>query len=311
MDTPPQKRLCGLDPDVSIVVGEGESSRTYLCYKLQLCHMSSVFGMLLDYAHTDENGIDRISFPELTPDDWEYLYDFIVPPRDPTQTPTIHHDNVFRLLPLFNFFMMKHHVRVSDECISSMITDNSTGNKMLDPDQINIDFWGNIDDEERKSAFSIIINSFEHSSKYGLEKSIALSSQAVSGLLQHVEYTADLLQPESVAILVESLPPLLEHEGRDSSNVEDDNLDAVREPLNDTLERLKKYLHAEYCKPDCDRDKHLFSLLVHASIQRAAAEKQLWRTKASAMCAMRCAMETFPRDLFCRLPANSTEPFGT
>ena len=113
----------------------------------------------------------------------------------------------------------------------------------------------------------------------------------------------------AVNILMESLSPLSEKTDNNRDGLEGEEIDD--DPKARTRIVLKNILHKEYCLLNySEQNTAIFSCIVHASIQREAAEKNLWRTKSSAMCAMRCAVENFPRELYSKLPTKSDNQFS-
>ena len=100
------------------------------------------------------------------------------------------------------------------------------------------------------------------------------------GLLSHLDYTGDLFDPTAVSVVLKSLLPLYDDDGREENICRDDDVGELEGnvcPKVATRNILKAILHEEYCFTKISTvDEMVFSFIMHASIQREAAEKKLW-----------------------------------
>jgi len=60
--------------------------------------------MLRSDCQYKESDMGVIVLDDISPTDWELLYNFFDPPTDPAQHPKINHSNISTLLPMFHVY---------------------------------------------------------------------------------------------------------------------------------------------------------------------------------------------------------------
>jgi BTB/POZ domain len=77
-DGPPGKRLRLSDPDLSIVVGEGEQQKTYECYSQIMAMYSGYIDNALAMPMREQDTM-TLTFPEINPDEWDKMMSYLLP----------------------------------------------------------------------------------------------------------------------------------------------------------------------------------------------------------------------------------------
>ena len=99
-DDTTQKKLRVGGHDFIVAVGSGVTYREYSCYKILLANGSDYFDNMFG-NHCLESANNRVYFKDIDPSEWELLYGFIVPDKDPTNRPVLDRDNFSTLLPFY------------------------------------------------------------------------------------------------------------------------------------------------------------------------------------------------------------------
>ena len=306
-DDTTQKKLRVGGHDFIVAVGSGVTYREYSCYKILLANGSDYFDNMFG-NHCLESANNRVYFKDIDPSEWELLYGFIVPDKDPTNRPVLDRDNFSTLLPLFHLFQMEPYINQCNAIISEIISGCNSDDRCVSERDISVAFWGTSSDadsnEQRKNYFDLIIVSYQLASKYNLP-SLPSIANAVSGLLSHLEYTGDLFDTSSVCCVVESMGPLYANdnnqqhidnggeEGEEDDDVEDDPTNRCRRILGDMIPDAYRTL---------DDNGMVCPLLVHASINKKAMYEKMVKMRQSAYSIISHSITTLPRELFCLMP---------
>ena len=72
------KKIKSHEPDVTVVVGNGDDKREFLCYSAQLAHASPVLDAMLSSGMM-EGETKRICFPDKDPKEWAIILECIDP----------------------------------------------------------------------------------------------------------------------------------------------------------------------------------------------------------------------------------------
>lgn len=113
----PKRRRLLLEPDVLVVVGDGEDRREFPCYKAILCLASEVFDVML-FHEMKEQRESVIKLRDKDPPEWELFYAFIDP--ETARFQELNKENVMILLPWFHEYRMMSLVEQCDEIIEHM-----------------------------------------------------------------------------------------------------------------------------------------------------------------------------------------------
>ena len=67
-------------PDVTVLIGSGDSKQKFKCYKVMLSFASEYLDAMLS-SSMKEGEMNVIEFPDKDPEEWKLFYDFISPQK--------------------------------------------------------------------------------------------------------------------------------------------------------------------------------------------------------------------------------------
>lgn len=111
------KRRKLVEPDMTVIVGEGAESRAFLCHKLVLRLASEVFDNMFSHDMKEKHE-STIELKCKKPSEWELFYSFVDP--ETAGLAQIDRKNVFALLPWFHEYGMASLVCQCDRIIAKL-----------------------------------------------------------------------------------------------------------------------------------------------------------------------------------------------
>jgi len=197
-------------PDVTVLVGSGESKQEFKCYKVILSFASEYLDAMLS-SNMKEGEMGTVEFPDKDPEEWKLFYDFISPQKigEASISAVISDDNVMILLPWFNEFGINAYVKECDVFLSQRYL--SDDEKM---------FWDkvqqsgeSVEDHQtrlaaRKSKFDALLGVLSLANMYSLPLTKAEMEKRVAELLNTLVQTHDLFDQAAITSISQSLPPL-------------------------------------------------------------------------------------------------------
>lgn len=108
--SPSPKKIRYQEPDVLVVVGDGESKEEFQCHGVVLSMASDYLDAMLS-SNMKEGESSRIDFKDKSPEDWKLFFTFIDPTKLRKAELTI--ENIPTVLPWFHEFGMSGYL---DEC---------------------------------------------------------------------------------------------------------------------------------------------------------------------------------------------------
>ncbi|CAJ1970170.1 unnamed protein product [Cylindrotheca closterium] len=158
-------RLRTHDPDVTIVVGNGDTVQEFECYQLILSMSSEVFDVMLSTAMKESHS-SRIELPDKDPQDWPLFYSFIDPKT--CRNAKIDTSNVMKLVPWFHQFQIEQLLTECDEIMEAYLCSKAPQN------------WRKL----TEAQFEKLIKWTNFSGMYQLPLTLELSSGQIKSVLQ-------------------------------------------------------------------------------------------------------------------------------
>ncbi|KAL3789293.1 hypothetical protein HJC23_000359 [Cyclotella cryptica] len=123
MSSPTTKRILSQEPDVTVVVGRGQSKQEFLCYGALLACVSPVLDAMLKSGMMESEN-RRIEFPTKDPDEWQLFLECI----DPASATLFRYDNHF---DESDFYIIDDRESQESEAIVDVESNESDHNALL------------------------------------------------------------------------------------------------------------------------------------------------------------------------------------
>jgi hypothetical protein len=257
------KRLRSLPPDVTVIVGSGDTAKSFSCYKLALCFASPYFDTMLS-AGMREDATNTIELPDKDPEEWKEFYKIIDPSQigEVRSGSCIDETNAVKLTAWFHEFSMVKHLKECDDVLAEKVEDISNWHDK-NRGRLTGSAWKSCNVRSREN-FAELIDLLEHAGTYDLLRTVQEVELTIGSMLKnHLQDCQGLFDIGVIGRLVRLCLPVARNNFRLLSTGMCSNL---------WDKHLSPYLAPQRSQITADmvNTNEMFPLLLHSYMQQAA-----------------------------------------
>jgi hypothetical protein len=255
----------------TVIVGPDNDQAHYEVYLLDLTRASKIFKDMAT-AKESEKHVYRLPPDKFTEAQWIAFQKFLPPSQGGDDNAVVTHDNIQLVVPLFHYLGMEWRLTECFKLILDSVTTNTTGEREINVDNINSDFWklrgGHTD---RFKAFQLLAKYHFLAATYVeeghdiLQQALSSTTSAMIGFLNRIDDTLHLFDHKSLVLLLDHV------DLRNKNNNGDDDATLERK----FIELLNPHLN----EITTEEDKEICAKLVKAYLNNKATEMQLQKLR--------------------------------
>lgn len=264
------KNNSGFAEIATIIVGPDNDRAHYEVYLVDLIRASAIFNDMAT-AKESEKHVYRLPPDKFTEAQWIAFQKFLAPSQGGDDIAVVTHDNIQLVVPLFHYLGMEWRLKECFKLILDSVTTNTTGEREINVDNINSDFWklrgGHTDmfmAFQLLAKYHLIAMTYVEEGHETLRQALSSTTSAMIGFLNRIDDALHLFDHKSLVML-------LEHVNLRNKNNNNDNATLERK----FIELLNPHLN----EITSEEDKDIRAKLVKAYLNNKSTEMQLQKMR--------------------------------